>query len=64
MSINKITSQSVQPVDVRDQDFRHGGKDSPVTFPTADPVNDHASTINSDTPPASEQSAFDRSSAA
>jgi hypothetical protein len=49
-STNKIMSQDVQPVDQRDSDFPHGGKDSTVTFDTSDPANDHAWTINQDTP--------------
>jgi hypothetical protein len=50
MSNNPIHSQDVNPVDQRDSDFRHGGKDSTVAFDTTDPVNDHAWTITQNTP--------------
>jgi hypothetical protein len=50
MSVNKITSQDVNPVDQRDSDFPGGGKDSTVKFETSDPVNDHAWTITQNTP--------------
>jgi hypothetical protein len=47
---SKPTPMDVEPVNQKDSDFAFDGKNDTVKYDTSDSVNDHAWTINQDTP--------------